>query len=226
MTISLQEATERIAQSPKLEALLKQLEARLRDEQARRVAFHRDLAAWEGRGVEFINGEIIEKMPVKRKHSDVVANLLALIKTFVQLHGLGFVGFEKVMVSLARNDYEPDICFWKAERARDFTDNQVRFPPPDLVIEVLSPATEPIDRGIKFEDYAANGVSEYWIVDPEAHTVEQYLLRGEQYAPAPKMREGDIISPTIAGFTIPVAAIFDAERNVAALRQMLAGDGA
>lgn len=223
MTISLEEATERLAQSPRLDALLKQLEARLRDEQARRAAFHRDLATWEGRSVEFINGQIIEKMPVKRKHSDVVANLLALIKTFVQLHGLGFVGFEKVMVSLARNDYEPDVCFWKAERARGFAEDQVRFPAPDLVIEVLSPATEPIDRGIKFEDYAANGVSEHWIVDPEARTVEQYLLRGEQYAPALRMSEGDITSPTITGFTIPVAAIFDAEQNVAALRRMLAG---
>ncbi len=45
---------------------------------------------------------------------------------------------------------------------------QSKFPAPDLIVEVLSESTEANDRGIKFEDYAAHGVVEYWIVDPMA----------------------------------------------------------
>ncbi|MCS6849358.1 MAG: hypothetical protein RMN52_16790 [Anaerolineae bacterium] len=56
--------------------------------------------------------------------------------------------------------------------------------------------------------------------------VAQAPLRGEQYEPSPKIREGNITSPTITGFEIPVAAIFDADLNVVALRRLLADDDA
>lgn len=32
------------------------------------------------------------------------------------------------------------------------------------------------DRGIKFIDYALHGISEYWIIDPDKKTIEQYIV--------------------------------------------------
>ena len=52
----------------------------------------------------------------------------------------------------------------------------MKLPPPDFVVEVLSPSTERHDRNVKFEDYGAHGITEYWIVDPVAQVVEQYAL--------------------------------------------------
>lgn len=37
---------------------------------------------------------------------------------------------------------------------------------PVLLVEILSPSTQAVDRGIKFHAYAAAGVPQYWIVDP------------------------------------------------------------
>ena len=51
---------------------------------------------------------------------------------------------------------------------------------PDLVVEVLSPSTMRNDRMHKKEVYQACGVREYWLVDPENRTIEQYLLREEK----------------------------------------------
>lgn len=48
---------------------------------------------------------------------------------------------------------------------------------PDLVVEVLSPSTMRNDRMRKKEVYQACGVREYWLVDPENRTIEQYLLQ-------------------------------------------------
>lgn len=48
---------------------------------------------------------------------------------------------------------------------------------PDLVVEVLSPSTMRNDRMGKKEVYQACGVREYWLVDPENRTIEQYLLQ-------------------------------------------------
>lgn len=48
---------------------------------------------------------------------------------------------------------------------------------PDLVVEVLSPSTMRNDRMGKKEVYQTCGVREYWLVDPENRTIEQYLLQ-------------------------------------------------
>ena len=52
---------------------------------------------------------------------------------------------------------------------------------PDLVVEVLSPSTAKNDRGYKKELYEKSGVKTYWIVDPEARSIEVYQLTGERY---------------------------------------------
>ena len=114
-----------------------------------------------------------------------------------------------MLIVLTRNDYEPDICFFRAEKAANFTPDQSKFPAPDLAVEVLSESTATVDRGIKFEDYAAHGVGEYWIVDPVAETIEQYLLQEGVYRLAVKVKTGTIASAVVTGFEIPVRAVFD-----------------
>jgi Uma2 family endonuclease len=143
------------------------------------------------------------------------------MRAYVDAHDLGRVGHEKLMVSLTRNDYEPDVCFWQKHKALAFRPQQMRFPAPDFIAEVLSDSTEHIDRGVKFEDYAAHGVTEYWIISPETQTVEQYLLDGETYHLAIKAADGTLKSTAIAGFVIPVRAIFDLAESQRILPQLL-----
>jgi Uma2 family endonuclease len=64
---------------------------------------------------------------------------------------------------------------------------QMRFPAPDFIAEILSPSTEENDRNIKSTDYAAHGVSEYWIIDPAYRIVEQYLLEKNRFGHIDKL---------------------------------------
>ena len=48
-------------------------------------------------------------------------------------------------------------------------------------IEVLSYSTRKKDRTIKKDTYEAQGVREYWIIDPWAKSVTVYLLRDGKY---------------------------------------------
>jgi Uma2 family endonuclease len=192
----------------------------LHQEEAKRRQFYNDIT--EEHKVEFINGEIIVHSPVKKRHNRATGLLYKLIDTYVQKHQLGFVGIEKIMIRLLRNDYEPDICFFKTEKAKDFTEDQTLFPAPDLVVEVLSESTQERDRGIKFEDYEAHQVGEYWLIDPEKQFVEQYQLINQKYELIFKAKTGTLKSVMLDNFEIPIAAIFDEVINLqtlTALRQ-------
>ncbi|NJO01284.1 MAG: Uma2 family endonuclease [Bacteroidia bacterium] len=113
------------------------------------------------------------------------------------------------MTRFTRNDYEPDICFWVSEKAQHFTARQSAFPPPDFIVEILSDSTEERDRGVKMNDYASHEVREYWIVDTENQSVEQYLLRENAYILHLKLKEGRLVSEAVKGFEIEVTQIFE-----------------
>jgi Uma2 family endonuclease len=213
------QALEQLLRSPRLPAM-RRLQAAARAEAKKRRYFY-DIVT-EQQKAEFINGEIIVHSPVKQRHSEASENLFTLLKMYVRKYGLGVVRHEKILIILTRNDYEPDICFFGQEKASAFTPSQSKFPAPDLIVEVLSESTEAIDRGIKFEDYAVHGVAEYWIVDPVAETIEQYLLQEDVYRLAVKVKTGTIASAIVAGFEIPVRAVFDGTEQLAALQAILA----
>ncbi len=107
---------------------------------------------------------------------------------------------------------EPNIV-WGQSKAADFDRKQMKFPAPDFVVEVISPGTEAIDRGIKFDNYAAHSVLEYWIVDPDTETVEQYVLQDGRYELKIKAQTGTITSAAVGDFTIPVRAILTRTRT-------------
>ena len=60
---------------------------------------------------------------------------------------------------------QPDLLFISSERNEIITPDNVRGAP-DLVVEILSPATAERDRTLKLDLYAKHGVKEYWIVGP------------------------------------------------------------
>jgi Uma2 family endonuclease len=210
-----------VIQSPRLPIYVEELTRLLEVEKAARAEFRARTDA--SQTAEFINGRIIMHSPGKLKHANSVKLLLKLLDTHVEQRQLGWVGSEKVLVCLTRNDYEPDLVFYTKETAAQFRSDQTEFPAPDLVVEVLSESTEPRDRGIKFEDYAAHNVREYWLVDPEKELVEQYELAAGRYELRTKQADGTLRSVVVPGFAVPVRALFDPVENLDALRRLTAG---
>lgn len=212
---------QKLLRSPKLPFYVQQFQTFLDDEGERRARFYDEMT--EAEKTEFINGEVVVHSPVALRHLLSSRNLLSLLSAYVSKYQAGFLGYEKMLIALSRNDYEPDICFFAKARAQAFTPDQMKFPAPDFAVEILSPSTEKNDRGIKLEDYALHGVGEYWIIDPDKETLEQYLLLPETntYELAVKLNTGHITSQIIAGFTIPVRAIFDEQIHWQALQEIV-----
>jgi Uma2 family endonuclease len=213
---------EKIMASPDAPQQLNALYAALQDEKKRRHDFREWITpAFKA---EFINGEVIVHSPVKKRHFSVTDLLSSLLSFYVRVKKLGRVATEKAMIALTRNDYEPDLVFFSKEKFDSFTDDQVLFPAPDFIVEILSKSTASVDRGIKKQDYAAHGVQEYWIIDPIRQRIEQYILfeGSDTYAPAKYFGlADDIESHAIKGFIIPVQAIFDETVNVETIQDLL-----
>ena len=212
---------EAMLDSPDLPKQLEKLNRTLADEQARRELFYTDMTP--ERKMEFINGAVVMHSPVKWRHCEASDFLFQLLSFHVRRHGLGRAVHEKILVALTRNDYEPDVAFFRQEVVATFDADQMQFPAPDFVAEVLSPSTQTNDRRLKKRDYAAHGIGEYWIVDPEAQTIEQQVLQGEDYQCQGVWKGDDLVeSAAIAGFRVPARAIFEDAANLAALMALAA----
>ena len=89
---------ERLARSPKLGLVYRDLTALWEQEQEARQRFYENIE--DGQKVEFINGEIIVPSPDKLKHVQVRMHLTRLLNTHATVHDLGLVGDEKLLVAL------------------------------------------------------------------------------------------------------------------------------
>lgn len=207
-----------ILNQPNAQLIIDKIKEELIVEEQKRNAFYEWID--EDTKAEFINGRIDMHSPVKKEHTDVTKYLLMLLQSFVAIKKLGYVGFEKTMIRLTRNDYEPDVCFFNQEKAKDFKVGQMLYPTPDFVVEVLSSNVER-DRVTKFIDYQEHGVSEYWIINPQEKVVEQYLLKNGKYELEMKAKEGSIYCQAVEGFTITVASIFNEADNLQMLMELL-----
>ena len=69
---------------------------------------------------------------------------------------------------------QPDLMVFCEDPSQVLAKRAVKAP--DLVCEVLSPATEFRDRHLKLFKYRNAGVKEVWLISPEKETVEVYCF--------------------------------------------------
>ena len=163
----------------------------------------------DGRLYEVIDGELLVTPPPNIRHQRASRELQFQIHLHLRQNGKGEVLNAPVGVRL-RDDLivGPDLIVILAEHA-DRIGKQVIDGAPDLVVEILSPGTAGRDLGTKRDAYAAAGVPEYWIVDPETRTVEVLTLDGAAYRRAGLYGIGDtLVSPVLDALTIDVGDVF------------------
>jgi Uma2 family endonuclease len=163
------------------------------------------------RFVELSEGEMIMPPHPTDTHQAIVGRMYQRLWGFVEQHHLGTVRFAPLPVRLWPGKIrEPDVLFVSREHA-DRVGEQF-YGPPDLVMEVLSAGTWRTDRLEKLVEYAQAGVMEYWIVDPEAKTVEVFVLREGAYALLDKWGTGETAgSKLLEGFEVAVNEVFGQE---------------
>ena len=212
-----------ILDSPAMPEYVSELNKRMEEEKAKRLDFYNFITP--DMKAKFINGEVVIHSPAKDCYTMVVMNLSTLMKVYVLKNKLGLVRAEKALIPFQRNDYQPDICFWNNEKSKEIKPGEHLYPVPNLIVEVLSRSTRSKDKGIKKEDYEAQGVKEYWIIDPRPGKEKiQQFVQGEQgiYGMVAETDDtGVLTSFAIQGFEIKVEAVFDEAKNLEMLAQLM-----
>ena len=125
---------------------------------------------------EVLDGvHVASPSPVYR-HQTISRRIQFQLYEQIELTGLGEVVDAPMDIELGAHDIvEPDVFVILKDNARIVTESHVRGAP-DLIIEILSPSTSDRDLGIKKDRYELFGVSEYWVVDPDAGTVAVFTM--------------------------------------------------
>jgi Uma2 family endonuclease len=160
--------------------------------------------------IEFTDGAI-EVLPMPTdQHQSISQFIFLALRAFMQHIG-GKVHYAPLRLQIRPDKFrEPDILL--VRDAHDPRRQNRYWLGADLVVEIVSPDNPERDTVTKRADYAAAGIPEYWIVNPEAETVMVLTLAGDSYADQGSFGRGtQATSALLAGFAVDVDALFDAE---------------
>jgi Uma2 family endonuclease len=123
----------------------------------------RDALPPDGSRHELIDGALVVTPSPHWRHQFVVAELLAVLRAACPEDLMALPA--PLDLTLAVDTVvEPDLL---VSRRSDFDAGRYDLAvPPLLVVEVLSPSTQVIDRNLKRRRYEAAGVPSFWVVDP------------------------------------------------------------
>ena len=135
----------------------------------------------DGKRHEIIDGDHYMNPAPSTYHQSVSARLFYQLFDAVENQGLGRVFSAPTDVQLTDFDIvQPDIVVILKESERKITPAKIKGVP-NLVVEILSPSTESNDLVLKKELYQRAGVSEYWVVDTEDQSLQQFALDSGRY---------------------------------------------
>jgi Uma2 family endonuclease len=159
--------------------------------------------------VELANGRLeVLPMPLE-PHELIMVFLFKMLTAFTEVHAPGLVMPNGIKIRVQKTGKWkfrlPDVLFLKREnyhlRKKPYWDGA------DLVMEVVSGGKKDRERDLitKIEEYAAAGISEYWIIDPKERFIRVLTLRGTGYVVHGEFRPGEqATSVLLPGFFVSV----------------------
>jgi Uma2 family endonuclease len=161
---------------------------------AARLMTYEDLLARDetsGARPELIDGRIVYKASPRGPHSRAQARVAGRVLRFDRDDEDGWWILTEPDV-LLRTDRvaRPDVAGWRRARMPVVPNGAIELPP-DWVCEILSPNHEAHDRKTKRDLYREHDVRWYWLLDPEARTLEAFELRDRAWVLLGTWTDGD-----------------------------------
>ena len=156
---------------------------------------------------EILDGELnVTPSPVPR-HAKVVFEISRALGDYADGAGGQVFGSDVDIVLSGHDVVVPDVVYIASNRMEAIGEKAVHGGP-SLLVEVLSPSTQHIDRGKKRDIYARFKIPEYWLVDPDLNTVERCSEpSGDDYETV-EVFTSDMPAATLPGFVLRFEKVF------------------
>lgn len=136
---------------------------------------YNEYCQWEGKW-ELIEGFAYAMSPApKPKHQAVAGNLHAELRAALKAASCKCKVYQPLDYKIAEDTVlQPDLLVVCKPIVKPYLDFA-----PQLVVEILSPATALKDRHTKYEIYRQQGIPYYILIEPDAETVEVFTLSAD-----------------------------------------------
>jgi Uma2 family endonuclease len=157
---------------------------------------------------EYLNGIVVAMAGASRRHNTIALNIASALNS--ELKGKScrpFMGDLKVGIERGKETlfYYPDIV---VECATVPPEDDYYTREPKVIVEVLSPSTERIDRREKFWAYMElDSFEEYVLVDQEKACIEVFR-RANDWQPETVQEMDAILQLSSIAFEMPVADVY------------------
>jgi Uma2 family endonuclease len=150
----------------------------------------------EGQRWELLWGSPVLTPSPMFSHQDLLGELLVLLRQSLSASGLRVVPGVDVRLPMADSYVCPDIAVIAPGEAQSLASLPL-IVVPRLVVELLSPSTRGNDLGVKLDAYAAAGIPEYWVANPQTGALSIYENPEAGYAESRPDSEGFTRSPLL-----------------------------
>ncbi len=167
------------------------------------------LALPEGAPYQLINFELVMSPAPAPDHQYLFANVHILLWKYFSGKDLKQIRLAPFDVHLGEGEiYQPDIFIVLSGNPGTTVKNGFHGVP-DVVFELLSPSNAYYDLRHKKEIYEKVGVKEYWILDPEDHTIECHRNSDKGFILSGIAKgEGIVESAVLPGFIAKTEELF------------------
>lgn len=157
------------------------------------------------RGVELINGEIIEMSPIGSKHAKIVKKLNHLLSKM--LGDQFIISVQDPIVASDLSEPEPDLAVLKYRS--DFYEHELPKGEDVLLAIEVADTTLTYDSKLKLPIYAQSGVPETWIIDLGKKEIRVYWqLEAGTYLASEKLPSSANITAKFIPLALSIAEIF------------------
>lgn len=160
---------------------------------------------------ELVDGFLEEEEMPDAVHESIVMWLAHMLRSWIIQRGGFVLGSELKLAVRPKRGRKADLTVFLPGGAVPRRRGVIRTPP-DIAVEVISRSPRDVrrDRVEKADEYAAFGVRFYWLIDPEARTLEIFELEPiGRYARALGATDGKIESvPGCEGLALDLDALW------------------
>jgi Uma2 family endonuclease len=159
---------------------------------------------------ELYEGTLIMHAQPSQRHQSVLGEIYGQLWQF--LKGKSCKAFIAPFgVRLNNNEdtvFEPDIVII-CDKSK--LDGKLFHGAPDMIIEIISPSTERMDRIYKYRKYQQAGVREYWIVEPKLNLLQVGVLHNDAYIVSIYEQDDKVRVSVLEGCEINLTDVFSEE---------------